>query len=250
MLNNPTFDKLLSMKMNGMAKTLQEQEDLTESLNMTFHERFGLLVDAEYSERQTQQLTRRLRTARLKQSAAVEDIDYHHSRGLDRGLVTQLSTGQWIKEGLNLLISGPTGVGKTYLSCALAHKACMLGYSAQYYRTPRFFQDLTIARLEGNYNRFLRKMQKFDLLVLDDFALIPITEEQSRDLLEVSDDRCSAQSILLSSQIEPENWYKVFENPTLADAILDRIIHGAYKINLTGESIRKKQKKKTRNVEK
>ena len=250
MLNNPTIDKLISMKLAGMARSLQEQEELPDIIKLSFQERFGLLVDAEFSERETQKLTRRLRAAKLKQSAAVEDIDYQHSRGLDRSMVTQLSAGQWIKDGLNLLITGPTGVGKSYLSCALANKACKLGYTSIYYRAPRFFQDLIVARLEGTYNSFLKRLQRFELLILDDFALIPITEEQSRDLLEVSDDRCNQLSMILCSQIEAENWHKTFENPTLADAILDRIIHGAYKINLTGESIRKNKRKKNKNVEK
>ncbi|MCA9802557.1 MAG: IS21-like element helper ATPase IstB [Cyanobacteria bacterium HKST-UBA02] len=244
MLNNQTIDKLLSMKLNGMVKALQGQEDIADVQKLAFHDRLALLIDAEYSDRESQKLGRRLKTAKLKQSAVMEDIDFSHPRGLERGLISQLSTGQWVREGLNVLITGPTGVGKSYLACALAHKVCKLGFSPAYYRAPRFFQDLMVARMDGSYNKFLNKLLKFDLLVLDDFALIPVTEENSRDLLEVTDDRCGHRSLLISSQVPVEDWHRTFENPTLADAILDRIIHSAYKIELTGKTLRGKRKKK------
>jgi len=243
MLNNPTTEKLLSMKLAGMVKALQQQEEVPELQKLTFHERLGLLVDQEFSEQENVKFTNRLKFAKLRQQACIEDINFQHSRGLDKLLVGQLASGQWIKEALNVLITGPTGVGKSYIACALAHKACRLGFSALYYRSPRFFQDLMLSRMNGGYSRLLTKISKVDLLVLDDFALAPITEENSRDLLEVADDRCNVHSVIVVSQLPVEHWYQTIPNATIADAILDRVVHSAYRIGLQGESLRKKNKK-------
>lgn len=249
MLKNQTLDKLLAMKMTGMVRALQSQEDVQEVKKLSFHDRLALLVDAEFSDRESEKLGKRLKSARLKQNAVIEDIDFHNPRGLERGLITQLSTGDWLRDGLNVLITGPTGVGKSYLTCALAHKAAKLGYSPAYYRASRLLQDLLVARMNGTYNKLLMKLSKVDLLIIDDFALVPISEEGSRDLLEVTDDRCGHRSLLIASQIPVEDWHRTFENPTLADAILDRVVHSAYKIQLTGKSLRGNQKKEGQNRE-
>lgn len=243
MLNNPTIDKLTDLKLTGMINALKQQIEMPELSKLSFDERLGLLVDAEYSERESHKLTQRLNTAKLRHAACVEDVDFNHPRGLDRKQIAQLSNCNWIKQGLNVLITGPTGVGKSYMACALAQKACRLGFTTSYVRAPRFFQELTVARLNGSYSRWLKKLSKFNLLVLDDFALVPVSEEQCRDLLEVTDDRCGKSSLILASQLPVENWYQTFANATLADAILDRVVHESYRLVLQGESLRKKKRK-------
>lgn len=246
MLNNPTTDKLIELKLTGMFKALKQQAEMPELGKLSFEERLGLLVDAEYSERQSDQLTKRLRVAHLRHAACVEDLDFQQTRGLDRRLIGQLATCDWVKEGLNVLITGKTGVGKTYLACALAHKACRLGHTCLYIRAPRFFQDLTVSKVKGTYTQYLARLSKFDVLVLDDFALVPVTEEQSRDLLEVTDDRCGKSSLIIAAQLPVDNWYQTFANKTLADAILDRVVHQSYKLSLEGESKRKDKKLRER----
>lgn len=247
MLNNQTVDKLLELKLLGMANALKQQEDMPELSKLVFDERFGLLVDAEYSERESVRLSQRLKIAKLRETACMEDVDLQHPRGLDRKLVAKLATCSWTSEGLNILITGKTGVGKSYLACALANKACRLGFSTLYVRAPRFFQELTVARINGSYTRLLNKLARFQLLVLDDFALVPISEEQCRDMLEVTDDRCGKTSMIIASQLPVKSWYQTFANATLADAILDRVVHGSYRLDLEGESRRKNKGKKTNN---
>ena len=238
MLKNPTMDKLNELGLTGMARAIEQQIELPDAQSMSFDDRFALVVDAEYSERQTFQFTKRLKTAKLRDSACIENIDFKGNRGVDKRLVAQLADGQWIKEHLNVLITGKTGVGKTYLSCALAQKACRLDYAVLYFRAPRFFQELTVSRLKGTYQSFLNRIKKFDLLVLDDFALVPISEEQCRDMLEVSDDRAGSGSFIISSQLPVKDWYQTFANATLADAILDRVVHGSYRLELMGPTRR------------
>ena len=208
--------------------------------NLGFEERLGLLIDRETTERADRRLLYRLRNARLKQSACVEDIDYHHPRGLDKRLMRQIISGRYLNEHLNILMTGPAGVGKIWLACALAHKACRDGYGARYLRLPRLMQELPIAKADGRYPKLLREIAKAELLILDDWGLMPMNDETRRDLLEILDDRHNQRSTLVTSQLPVDTWHQYLDEPTLADAILDRLVHNAYRINLKGESMRKK----------
>jgi len=241
MLIQPTLDKLQILKCIGMIKALEEQMALPKSASLSFEERLGLLVDREITERESRKLKSRLKTARLKQSACEEDIDYRHARGLDKSQLVALTSCQWIQNHHNILMTGPTGVGKSYLACALAHKACRSGYSALYLRIPRLFEELSLAKGTGRYSKLLTALAKTDLLVLDDWGLAPLTDEQRRDFLEIIEDRNHSRSTLITSQLPVDHWHKIIGDPTLADAILDRLVHNAYKINLKGESMRKKR---------
>ena len=213
---------------------------------LSFDERFGLLIDHDMIERQNRSFKTRLRKAKLRQNACLEDIDFRHPRGLDKSLMLQLDSGQWIKEANNLLIIGPTGVGKTYLACALAHKACQLDYSALYFRLPRLLQQLDIAKGDGRYGKLLKSFAKTNLIVIDDWGLKKLIKEQSHDLLEIFEDRHRLRSTLITSQLPVDHWHEIIGNPTLADAILDRLVHNSYRINLKGESMRKKKSKLTK----
>jgi DNA replication protein DnaC len=245
MLTYPTLDKLKAMRFTGMARALEEQMQMAEIDSLSFEERLGLLIDREMTERENRRLTTRLRKAKLRQNAAIEDIDYHHPRGLDRSLMAKLSSCQWISQHLNVLITGPTGCGKTYIACALAHKACREGYSAHYTRLPRLFQQLHIAKGDGRYGKLLASFAKTHLLILDDWGLAKLTSEQRHDLLEILEDRHDLRSTVVAAQLPVDNWHEIIGAPTLADAILDRLIHNAYKINLKGESMRKQKMKLT-----
>ncbi|SFX81539.1 IS21-like element helper ATPase IstB [Marinospirillum alkaliphilum] len=247
MLKHPTLDKLHALKLNGMAAALTDQTLIPESAQMSFEERLGLLVDREMTERENRGMTSRLRRARLRHAAILEDIDYRSPRGLDKGLIQSLGSCQWVKEHLNLLITGPTGVGKTWLACALAHKACREGYTAQYVRLNRLLHELSVAKGDGQYPRILASLAKVDVLLLDDWGLVKMTAENRRDLLEIMEDRQGRRSTIATSQLPLEEWHGVIGDATLADAILDRLVHNAYKINLRGESMRKKRKALTEN---
>jgi DNA replication protein DnaC len=244
MLHHPTLDKLQQLRLSGMHKALREQLALPEIEDLSFEERLGLLVDRELTEREDRRLQTRLRQARLRQSACLEDLDTRTPRGLDKALITQLGTGTWIRQGLNVLILGPTGVGKTWIGCALAHQACRQGYTTRYLRTPRLFEDLRLAHADGRLPKLMASLAKTDLIVLDDWGLASLDATARRDLLELLDDRHGHRSTLLTSQLPVEHWHQVIGDPTLADAILDRLVHNAYRITLKGESMRKRRAKK------
>ena len=210
-----------------------------------FEERLGLLVDREMTDRENRRLKTRLRKAKLRQNACVEDVDFRHPRKLDKTLFINLADGRWLKEHNNVLLIGPTGVGKTYLACALAQKACRQGYSALYFRLPRLLHELSIAKADGRYDKLLTGIGRIDLLVLDDWGLYKFVKEQRYDLLEILEDRHGRRSTLVTSQLPVKHWHEIIADPTLADAILDRLIHNAYKLVLSGESMRKKQSKLT-----
>jgi len=241
MLIQPTLQKLQTLKCFGMLKALEEQMTAVQSADLSFDDRLGLLVDREITERDNRRFQSRLKNAKLKQSACMEDIDYKHHRGLDKSQWIALSSSEWIQTHLNILITGPTGVGKTYLACALGHQACRTGYSTLYLRIPRLFEDLLLAKGTGRYAKMLASLAKIDLLILDDWGLSTLTEEQRRDFLEIIEDRTHCRSTLITGQVPTDHWHKIIGDPTLADAILDRLVHNAYKINLKGESLRKKR---------
>lgn len=245
MLHHPTLDKLQQLKFTGMLRALQEQASIPDMAAIPFEERLGLLVDRELTERSNRRMQVRLRAAKLKQNTAIEDIDFKSPRGLDRSLILKLADCEWVTAHLNVLITGPTGVGKTWLACALAHKACREGYSALYARIPRLLQELDVGRADGRYAKIMRQLGKTEVLVLDDWGLATLTDQHRRDLLEILDDRYNLRATLITSQLPVTSWHEAVGDPTLADAILDRVVHNAYKINLTGNSMRKQRGKLT-----
>ena len=243
MLINPTLEKLQVLKLTGMSEALNEQLNSADIDQTAFEDRLGLMVDREITVRDNRRLQTRLRKARLRQNACLEDIDYRHPRGLRREQILQLLGNRWIKEHQNVIITGPTGVGKTWLACALAQKACRDGYTVQYLRLPRLLQDLNLARADGRYPKLMSGYAKTDLLLLDDWGLVPLNEGQRRDLLEIVEDRHNLKSTMITSQMPVEHWHELIGDPTLADAILDRLIHNAHRVPLKGESLRKKEAK-------
>ncbi len=241
MLKTPTMEKLQNLKLNGMLRGLEEQNASSEYESLSFNERLGLLVDLETIERENRRLITRLKQAKLRQTACFEDIDYRHPRELDKSLMLSLGTCGWIKERQNILITGPTGVGKSFLACALAHKACLEGYKVRYYRVSRLFRELHAAQGDGTYLKLMTKTSKFQVLVIDDWGLENLKDQQRNDLLELLEDRHGVRSTIITSQLPVEHWHEVIGNPTIADAIMDRLVHNAHKISLDGDSMRKKK---------
>lgn len=246
MLTHPTLDKLQTLRLTGMYQALVEQLQMPDIATLTFEERFGLLVDRECTEREHRRLTTRLRQAKLRQTACIEDLDDRHPRGLAKSLIARLGTCQWVRERHNVFITGPTGIGKTWLGCALGHQACRDGLTALYLRLPRFLQELPIAKGDGRDGKRLTALAKTDVLMLDDWGLAPFSEENRRDLLEIVEDRHDRRATIITSQLPVEHWHDALGDPTLADAMLDRLVHHAYKIALHGESMRKRPAKLTR----
>jgi len=240
MLTEPTMDKLRALKLDAFAQAWSEQHKDPQLGKLSFDERLSLLVDVQWLARENRRLDRALREARLKISAAcVEDIDYPARRDLDRALVRQLATCRWVDEHLNVIVTGPTGVGKTYIACALAQQACRKGFRALYRRSSRLFDELALSRADGTYSRILARFARTDVLLIDDWGLAPATEGERRELLEILEDRYSMRSTIITSQLPPAKWHDHIADPTLADAICDRILHNAHRIALKGPSRRK-----------
>ena len=235
-----SLGKMEKLKLTGMLQAFEEQMALPEAEELSFEQRLGLLIDREIQERENRRLKRRLRQAKLRQNATIEDIDFKSFRGLDKSVILSLAQCEWIKKNQNIIITGPTGIGKTYLACALAQKACREGYTALYNRLPRLFEQLAMAKGDGLYGKLLDKIAKSDLLVLDDWGLSVLTESQRKDLLELIEDRSNLRSTIIATQLPVAKWHEVINDQTIADAILDRLVHNAHKINMEGDSMRKK----------
>jgi DNA replication protein DnaC len=242
MLTEPTIEKLRELRLDTMAATYIEQQQKPDTADLGFDERLGLLVDAEYLARENKRLKLRLREAKLKLAqACVEDIDCSTQRGLDKATIRQLTTCTWIEEHQGVIVSGPTGTGKTYIACALANQACRKGYRVLYCRASRLFDELVLARASGTYSRLLGKLARMDVLLIDDWGLKPAAEQERYDLLEVLEDRYGSRSTIMTSQLPPAKWHDQLGEATIADAILDRILHGAHRITLKGPSRRKEK---------
>lgn len=241
MLTHPTLEKLQTLKLTGMVKGLEEQLRMTGLEDLGFAERLGLLVDREITERENRRLKDRLAKARLRHTAAVEDVDLRTPRGLDRSVFLALCSCQWVTQHLNVLITGKTGTGKSYLACALAQKACREGFTAAYHRVPRLLAELATAKADGRYAKVLAGVARIDVLVLDDWGLHALNDASRRDLLEILEDRYGRRSTVVTSQLPVSAWHDAIGDATLADAVLDRLVHNAYELKLKGESRRKNQ---------
>jgi DNA replication protein DnaC len=240
MLIHPTAERLRALGLAAMADALVELQNAPDAAELTREDWLGLLVDREATSRANKRLARRLREARLRQSAVVEDVDFRAPRGLDRALFQKLASCEWVRDHHHLVVGGPTGIGKSWLACALGHKACREGFSVLYKRATRLFNDLTQARGEGRLPRLLTTLERIRLLIIDDWGPEPLNAEQRRDLLEIVDDRDDRGSLLITSQVPVSRWHEVIGDPTLGDAILDRILHRAHRIELKGPSLRRR----------
>lgn len=241
MLQEPMMEKLTAMRLMGMVDALKRQEQDPAARELSFLERLGLLVDQQWTWRENQSLARRLHAAKLK-GAAVEDIDYRTSRGLDKGVIRALTQkSAWAEQHENIFVLGPTGVGKSFVACALAQKACRDGYSALYLRAPALFRDLALARADGSLRGLLARFSRIDVLVIDDWAMAPLAENERRDFWEICEDRYQTRSTILTSQLPVARWHEQIGDPTSADGILDRLVHNAHRIEMRGDSMRKKR---------
>ncbi len=240
MLSHPTLDKLQSLRLSGMYQALMEQRTMPDIDALSFEERLGLLVDRELTERDDKRLKTRLHKAKLRQAACIEDIDYRHPRGLDKAVMIRLATCQWVREHHNILMTGPTGIGKTWLACAWGQQACRQGYSVLYLRLPRLLQEMPTAKGDGRYAKVMMALAKTDLIILDDWGLVQFDDARRHDVLELLEDRHGRRATIVTSQFPVAHWHEAIGDPTLADAILDRLVHNAYKLSLKGDSMRKR----------
>lgn len=234
-----TLEQLRSLKLTGMADALEQQREQPGTHDLAFDQRLSMLVDREVIHRENRRLSRLLKAARLRLNACIEDIDYRHRRGLEKAQMAALASCDFVRQSLNLCITGPTGSGKTWLACALGNQACRQGLSTRYLRLPRLLEQLRIAHGDGSYARLMNQLLKTDLLILDDWGLQKLTAAQRQDLMEVIEDRHGRRSTLIASQLPVEHWHDIIGEATLADAILDRLLHRAHRLNLNGESMRK-----------
>jgi DNA replication protein DnaC len=239
MLTSPTLEKLRAMNLMGMARALQEQMERPDYQTLTFEERLGLMVDLEEQDRENRRLYRYLKTAKLRSNASLEDLDFHRVRGLDRSVVLSLADARWVEAHHNVLVVGPTGIGKTYTACALAQAAIRRGHTALYLRAPRMLDELSVARVDGRLPRLLSAWARVEVLVIDDLGLQPLTNQQAADLLEVVEDRHQRHATIVTSQLPIKQWHEALGEPTIADAILDRLLSNSHRLELSGESLRR-----------
>jgi DNA replication protein DnaC len=245
MLNQQTIEKLCAMRLRGMAEAFREQQQEADLQRLSFEERLGLLIDRQWNWRENRALDRRLRNARLQGNACVEDIDFRTQRGLDRQLVRSLiAESAWVREHQNLFLMGPTGIGKTWLARAVGHKACRDGYTALFIKASELFRDLATARADGSHGKLLYRLGRVDVLIVDDWAMATLSDPERRDFLEICDERYQTRSTLLTSQLPIAAWHAQIGDPTVADSILDRLVHNAHRLELNGESMRKKRRSK------
>ena len=246
MLEQPMIEKLLAMRLQGMADAWKAQEQDPAMRELSFPERFGMLVDRQWSWRENQALARRLKAAKLRGNACVEEIDYRASRELDKSVIRALTQeSAWVAQHENIFVLGPTGVGKSFIAAALAQKACRDGYAVFCTRAGALFRDLTLARADGSLRTLLARLARIDVLMIDDWAMAPLTESERRDFWEICEDRCQTRSLILTSQLPVSKWHEQVGDPTLADGILDRIVHNAHRIEMRGDSMRKTRGKPT-----
>lgn len=243
MLWQQTLEKMRAMKLRGMVKGVEDQQNSKGHHDMSFEERLGCLVDYEHLDRENRKLDTRLRMAKFRQQACMEDVDFKHKRNLNRAQFLEFAKCRWAKEHKNILLTGPTGVGKSYLACALGNKACLEGFKVQYIRVPRFLTELTIGKGDGSYIKTMRALSKVDVLILDDWGIAKLTDDQRKEFLEVMEDRYELKSTIITSQIPVKNWHDIIGDSTIADAILDRIVHNSYRVELDGPSLREKDAK-------